>query len=434
MPWSGGSYSKGNSATGGWVGDASLGIGIEAGRHDTQDNDFATGINTCLTKDGSNTPSTNLPMGAYKHTNVANGTARNDYGALGQVQDGIVSYLGTTGGTTTAFTVTATPTITTLTTGAHYRFKANAANTGASTLKIDGTAATTMQRQGTALVGGEFKANDIVEVVYDGTNFQITNLERAPLFVDRTNNRVGVGTTAPAFQFHVDGGAANSTIHLTNSTTGSTGTDGLSIVSELTTNQAYIINRENTDLIFRVNNTTEGLRIRNDGNIGIGTPGAGNIRLQLLGSDSTSANYACYFQNQATSLLFFIRNDGLFSTGSTANAPYNNTTASAANLFVTSGGTFQRSTSSLKYKTDVQPMVYGLSEVLQLRPVSYKGKNDGTKVFCGLIAEEVDAIGLTEFVQYADDGTPDALAYGNMVALAFKAIQELEARVTALEP
>ena len=36
---------------------------------------------------------------------------------------------------------------------------------------------------------------------------------------------------------------------------------------------------------------------------------------------------------------------------------------------------------------------------------------------------------MTEFVQYAEDGTPDALAYQNMIALVFKAIQELKAEL-----
>ena len=54
-------------------------------------------------------------------------------------------------------------------------------------------------------------------------------------------------------------------------------------------------------------------------------------------------------------------------------------------------------------------------------------------VFGGLIAEEVHEAGLTEFVQYADDGSPDALAYGNMVSLCIKAIQELKAEVDSLK-
>jgi microcystin-dependent protein len=68
------------------VGDASVGIKIEATRHDTQDDDFATGINQCLNKDGSNTATANLPMGGFKHTNCANATSNNEYATFGQLQ------------------------------------------------------------------------------------------------------------------------------------------------------------------------------------------------------------------------------------------------------------------------------------------------------------------------------------------------------------
>jgi hypothetical protein len=50
-----------------------------------------------------------------------------------------------------------------------------------------------------------------------------------------------------------------------------------------------------------------------------------------------------------------------------------------------------------------------------------------------LIAEEVHEAGLSEFVQYADDGSPDALNYGNMVSLCIKAIQEQQALITQLQ-
>jgi hypothetical protein len=119
---------------------------------------------------------------------------------------------------------------------------------------------------------------------------------------------------------------------------------------------------------------------------------------------------------------------------------YNNTTGSGANLHVESSGQFVRSTSSLRYKNTVNDATHGLTELLALRPVTYKGNNDGDTIFGGLIAEEVHDAGLTEFVQYNDDGEPDALAYGNMVSLCIKAIQELSAkndaltaRITALE-
>jgi hypothetical protein len=114
--------------------------------------------------------------------------------------------------------------------------------------------------------------------------------------------------------------------------------------------------------------------------------------------------------------------------------PSRRTTGSSANTFWdSSSGSFFRSTSSLKYKTDIKDATYGLVDVMKLRSVTYKGKSesDEGKVFGGFIAEEVNAIGLKEFVEYDAEGNPDSLAYGNMVSLLTKAIQELKATVDA---
>jgi len=112
---------------------------------------------------------------------------------------------------------------------------------------------------------------------------------------------------------------------------------------------------------------------------------------------------------------------------------WNLTTSTAANMHVDSNGFFYRSTSSLKYKTDVRDYDKGLNEVMQLKPKYYKGKDDGDTQFAGLIAEDVHDLGLTEFVQYAEDGTPDALAYTHMVALLVKSIQELKTEIEILK-
>jgi hypothetical protein len=148
--------------------------------------------------------------------------------------------------------------------------------------------------------------------------------------------------------------------------------------------------------------------------------GVANYRLSLNGNDVDF--------NQGAMILY---SDGYLGVPQA----YAGTTGSAANVHILSSGVFIRSTSSLKYKKDIQDATHGLAEVLQLRSVTYKGKSesDGETVFGGLIAEEVHEAGLTEFVQYADDGTPDALSYGNMVALAFKAIQEQQAIITDLK-
>jgi hypothetical protein len=132
-----------------------------------------------------------------------------------------------------------------------------------------------------------------------------------------------------------------------------------------------------------------------------------------------------------------------FGTGSAANTTdttniyswgtYNYTSGGSANMGINSSGFMYRSTSSLKYKKNVQDATHGLAELLKLRPVTYESKQESEIgiVYGGLIAEEVHNSGLTEFVQYAQDGTPDALAYGNMVSLCVKAIQELKTIVDA---
>jgi hypothetical protein len=177
---------------------------------------------------------------------------------------------------------------------------------------------------------------------------------------------------------------------------------------------------------------SEGIRIDSSGNLCVGqTATTGRVGITSATTDNTT--YAIYARDSGTTELFYVRSDGVFSTGAKSGSPYNNTTASAANTFVGAGGALQRSTSSLKYKTNVQDATHGLNELLTLRPVTYEGKTDGDKVFGGLIAEEVHEAGLTEFVQYAEDGTPDALAYGNMVSLCIKAIQEQQALITQLQ-
>lgn len=58
MAWSGGTFTRTNGVNTGataWVTDAASAVKIRADRHDTHDQDLATGINQCINKDGSNT-------------------------------------------------------------------------------------------------------------------------------------------------------------------------------------------------------------------------------------------------------------------------------------------------------------------------------------------------------------------------------------------
>jgi len=187
-----------------------------------------------------------------------------------------------------------------------------------------------------------------------------------------------------------------------------------------------------TALTFHTNDGVAGTiaeraRITSGGNLLVGaTADYLSSRLLVDSSGTTSSTNILSLRNSSGTEYFRVRSDGYTYAGF-----YVQTTASAANVFIGSGGDLLRSTSSLKYKTNVQDAVHGLAEVMQLRSVTYKGKKDGDTVFGGLIAEEVHAAGLTEFVHYAPDGSPDAIAYGNMISLLTKAIQELKADLDA---
>ena len=212
-----------------------------------------------------------------------------------------------------------------------------------------------------------------------------------------------------------------------------TGKAGSAIVLFGTSGDGYM-----TFSTSNANNTapTERMRIGSNGNIGVGVTNSSVTRLLVQGVDTTGSKYVFVATDSAATNLLVVRNDGAIYTGTAANSPVNLTTGSAANVFVESGsGLLYRSTSSIKYKNNVLDYNKGLKEVMQLRPVSYesKSKSDEGKIFAGLIAEEIHDLGLTEFVQYAEDGTPDALAYSNMVSLLVKAIQELKTEIDELK-
>lgn len=68
-------------------------------------------------------------------------------------------------------------------TGAVFRFKANTVNTGAATLNVNSLGAKTIKKNyNVDLVDGDIKANQIVSVVYDGTNFQLLSPVTQPSF------------------------------------------------------------------------------------------------------------------------------------------------------------------------------------------------------------------------------------------------------------
>lgn len=115
------------------------------------------------------------------------------------------------------------------------------------------------------------------------------------------------------------------------------------------------------------------------------------------------------------------------------------TTAQAANAFINpSNGVVARSTSSRRYKQAIKDWNPSTDAVLALRPRSWEaivpgpGEAEGTR-YVGLIAEEVEDLGLTELVGHDDQGRPDWLHYPLLAVAQQAVIRDHEARIARLE-
>ena len=166
-----------------WVSDAANGIKIRADRHDTNDTDFTNGINNCLTKDGQNSASSDLPMGNNIHTGVGNATVRTNYLAMGQFQDGGGIYVATTG-TADTYVASLSPAITAYAAGQRFLININATNTGACTININAVGVAGLVKYGAlALAADELVAGRLYTILYDGTNFQVLNPSPKPQII-----------------------------------------------------------------------------------------------------------------------------------------------------------------------------------------------------------------------------------------------------------
>lgn len=162
-----------------WQQDAANGINITASRVDTEDDGYATGLSTCITKNGQTTITANLPMAGFRHTGVGTATVRDQYAQVGQIQDGSYIVLGTVSGTN-VIAASTTPVISAYAPGQVFRFIATGTTTGATTLNILALGAKPITKSQSPLVAGDITSGDAVEVYYDGTSFQLLSAARTP--------------------------------------------------------------------------------------------------------------------------------------------------------------------------------------------------------------------------------------------------------------
>lgn len=102
-------------------------------------------------------------------------------------------------------------------------------------------------------------------------------------------------------------------------------------------------------------------------------------------------------------------------------------------VYSDANGTLTNTASDERLKKDVEPLTYGLNEVLNLNPVFYKWKDEekmGNQTEIGLIAQQVSKI-CPEVIGTNSDGML-SLDYSKLIAVLINAIKELKGEINEL--
>lgn len=150
----------------------------------------------------------------------------------------------------------------------------------------------------------------------------------------------------------------------------------------------------------------------------------------LGGNTLSIATTAGISGNLTASSLFY--NSGHGTTTSTANAFLNSTT-----------GLLARSTSSARYKVEIEEQIIPLDSILALNPKSYvdkaeaekKGSTDGLQRLLGLIAEDVAQIPVigSMLANLNEQGQPDSVNYDRVAVALIPLLRDLNNRINKLE-
>lgn len=136
--------------------------------------DFTTAFSTCVLKDGTQTMTANIPMGGFKLTGLASGSAVADSATLVQTQNGASTLLTSVGGSANAITASTSPSFAAYVSGQKFLLIPSSSNTAATTLQINSIASPkNVFWAGAACSGGELVASVPAIVEYDGTQFNI---------------------------------------------------------------------------------------------------------------------------------------------------------------------------------------------------------------------------------------------------------------------
>lgn len=114
---------------------------------------------------------------------------------------------------------------------------------------------------------------------------------------------------------------------------------------------------------------------------------------------------------------------------------YNQTNTGRA-MYVNSAGLYGIGASARRFKKNIVDAEIDVQEVLKIRVRNFMYKkeyDEDQDVHIGVIAEELQELGLDQFVYFNADGEPDGVAYEKLALALIPVIQNQEERLQALE-
>jgi hypothetical protein len=244
-----------------------------------------------------------------------------------------------------------------------------------------------------------------------------TNNGTTAVTIDTSQN-VGIGTTSPVYKLHVN--TTFDHIHMTNPTTGTTGSDGFTLDALGTS--ARIIQRESAPMEFYTA-STERMRITSGGVLLLNeTSTAQSPLMQMTGSS-------------ATYNILTIKDTGTsYSTGARL-VMFLNSSDSIAGVISHSGVTSVTygTSSDQRLKENIVDAPNALDKVMDIKVRSYDWKEDDAHVEYGLVAQEVNQVYGEPIGVGGEDvkSEPWNIEYGRLTPILLKAIQELKAELDA---